>query len=429
MKTLLFGGSERGRSNDLFFHRLETILTSAPLKQRIQLFVSQQGWTSTGLSQEIELLRAVIPELAADQQECDRAIENLRTFVREMNAKRETYLPKSRQNPASFFWPNPYIDAKQLMTNTLPMARSYDLIDSSTRIVSLGSCFASEMAQALQARGYNYVVTEAATDELNGVISADQVHKDRVPFSAAWGLIFNTPSFRQLAEKAFRIRELPRILIKFEEYMRNKDLYFDPFRENIAFSSPEAYEANYERHRQAARQALEAADLIILTFGLNECWEFIPSGAVSAMPPVTEEMASIMQCKILTVAENVANIQAFIDIVRAHNKNVRFIISVSPVPFKWTVHTDRHVIEANCHSKAVLRVAAEDLVQRNKGVYYLPSYETVTQCVQDPWEADQRHVRREAVARVMELVERMFFKSDSQLANKGETVVTLRHPG
>ena len=67
-----------------------------------------------------------------------------------------------------------------------------------------------------------------------------------------------------------------------------------------------------------------------------------------------------------------------------------------------------HVVNANAHSKAVLRVAAENFCAANDGVYYFPSYEMVMHCLEDPWEADQRHVKRSAVTEVMKLFEAMF---------------------
>ncbi len=66
------------------------------------------------------------------------------------------------------------------------------------------------------------------------------------------------------------------------------------------------------------------------------------------------------------------------------------------------------MVTANGHSKAVLRVAAEELVNRNEEVYYFPNYERFTYCIENPWEPDPRHVNREAVARVMELFDAMF---------------------
>ena len=76
-----------------------------------------------------------------------------------------------------------------------------------------------------------------------------------------------------------------------------------------------------------------------------------------------------------------AYLQRFLDVIRAHNPDLQLIVSVSPIPFLATGRADKyHVVAANCLSKAVLRVAAEEIVKRNEGVYYFPSYELVTTC-------------------------------------------------
>ena len=77
--------------------------------------------------------------------------------------------------------------------------------------------------------------------------------------------------------------------------------------------------------------------------------------------------------------------------------------------FLATTRADsHHVVTANAHSKAVLRVAAEEVVRSNRYVHDFPSYETVTECTSEPWDSDQRHVSRDAVSRVMALFDAMF---------------------
>jgi hypothetical protein len=93
---------------------------------------------------------------------------------------------------------------------------------------------------------------------------------------------------------------------------------------------------------------------------------------------------------------------------------------VSPIPFVATVRSqDHHVVEANTHSKAVLRVAADELVRANKDVFYFPSYELVTTCMENPWAEDQRHVSRETVAKVMGMFNAMYVKDGALIENNG----------
>ena len=78
------------------------------------------------------------------------------------------------------------------------------------------------------------------------------------------------------------------------------------------------------------------------------------------------------------------------------------------------------MIEANTQSKAVLRVAADELVRTNENVFYFPSYELVTTCIENPWAEDQRHVSRETVGKVMSMFNAMFVKDGALMDKNGE---------
>ena len=245
----------------------------------------------------------------------------------------------------------------------------------------------------MQNNGYNYVVTES--DERDG---------PQPESSARWGIIFNSPSFTQLAEKAFGLRDMP----KLAEFHQG-GFWQDPFRENIPFYSVEELDADRAAHVAACRAALEQCQVLIVTLGLNECWEFIPDGSVASRNPKSKEHVALFRHRVLTVDENLAYLETFLAILRRHNPGLKLIVTVSPVPFMATgLGATKHVVTANAHSKAVLRVVAEEFAGANDGVFYFPSFEMVMHCLEDPWEEDQRHIKRSAVARIMELFETMF---------------------
>jgi len=226
--------------------------------------------------------------------------------------------------------------------------------------------------------------------------------------SAAWGIIFNNPSFRQLVERAFGLREVPRILWSSHAWEGDNGYYMDPFREEIKFSSPEEYMANCDAHISAARDALTRAEVFIITLGLNEIWQFKMDGSVFSRSP-WRIAPSFVEQRTLTVEENVAELELMLDILRRFNPNVKVIVSLSPVPLHATfLHERYHVVEANMHSKSVLRVAAQEFVEKSDEVYYLPSFELITFGIKDPWKEDQRHVNPQAVTRVMEMFREMF---------------------
>ena len=334
-----------------------------------------------------------------------------------MAATAGAYGVTNKENPYAVWWPNPESYPDQYLDGLLPYARRLGVIDKETAIGSAGSCFAWEIAASLQARGFNCIVTELEVVPGEGMTTAESKLGDPLRSSANWGLLFNTPSFRQIAEKAFGERDLPRIVVPFSTNLPNgesRTLYSDPFREGVNFYSVDAYEANYPKHVEATRQAFLRSEYFVVTLGLNECWEYMPDGSVISRNPQQANLRSLLRPRVLSVDENIDNIQRLFDIVRVHNPDFKLIISVSPVPFLATWQgSDTHVVTANTHSKAVLRVAAEELARRNDGIFYFPSFEMVTVCTANPWERDLRHVTREAVGRVMDLFDTIFVSDDA----------------
>jgi hypothetical protein len=104
---------------------------------------------------------------------------------------------------------------------------------------------------------------------------------------------------------------------------------------------------------------------------------------------------------LLGVEENVAHMQAAYDLIRRHNPRLQLVLTVSPVPLVATFR-DEHALVADELNKSILRVAAEKFCRDNPEVIYFPAYEIVKRLSGNPWKDDNRHVRPEVIARVME---------------------------
>ena len=338
-------------------------------------------------------------------------LEAMSEYVQTVSENHEVYGISNKPNPHAVFWPNPTRNPDESIYTTQPYIQPLNLIDKQTPVGSAGSCFGEEIAYQFQKRGFNYVVTETEGNDQEGVSFSDySPDNPYARFSANWGILFNSPSFRQLAEKSFGIRNLPRILVP--EVNDGRTTYSSPFREGVYFESVDAFDANYDKHIAATREALVKSEVFIITLGLNECWEFLPDNSVLSRNPRQSKLGMLVRPKVLSVQDNIENIQGFIDIVREHNPSLKLIISVSPIPFLATTRAEEcHVVTANSHSKAVLRVAAEEIVKTNEDVYYFPSYELVSTCTKEPWAEDHRHVSRETVDKVMLMFNAMFVKN------------------
>ncbi|NDC63146.1 MAG: hypothetical protein EBZ59_03985 [Planctomycetia bacterium] len=319
---------------------------------------------------------------------------------------RLAYATRGKPRPEAVFWPNPTSpQCGRSIHDERPFVSRVPLVDRTTPIVSVGSCFAMEIAHALQRDGFTYVVKEPNACPRGTYVVKDRESSPPIA-SAAWGIIFNTPSFAQLAERAFGLRRPSNLL--FSTQYRGGGWYCDPMREEVLFPSPEAFAANQEPHLRAAREAFLEARVLVITLGLNEVWYFKPDEAAFSRSP-WRTAPSLVEARILTVEENVAALQRMLDVLRAFNPGLHVVVTLSPIPLHATVRGDSsHVITANAHSKAVQRVAIEEFVGRNRGVHYFPSHELVSHCIRDPWAADQRHVSRETVDRVMALFYEMF---------------------
>ncbi len=305
---------------------------------------------------------------------------------------RQAYNADCKPNPAGVFWPNPTFREAKSVYEELPFCQAFPILDRATPIGSAGSCFAAEIARRLRADGFNYVVTESGVDTVTS--------------SARWGILFNAPSLRQLVEKAFGLRRLPRLL--WTDVREGRAKYFDPFRENVIFDSVEEYDADIEPHLNAAREALTQSRVFVMTLGMNEVWSLKSDGAVFSRCPWLIASAATRR-HVLSVEENITELQRMLDLWRVYNRDLRLILTVSPVPMHATFRgAEHHVITANCHAKAVLRVAVEEFTRRNKEVYYFPSFETVMYCTRSPWAEDERHVSVAAVDKVMALFYRTF---------------------
>ncbi len=336
------------------------------------------------------------------------------------------------------YWPDPTIGTPSIY-QTLPVVENYGFIDENTPIASAGSCFAYEIAFSFQRRGFNYVVTETDHDGSNGIIAMpreiDGTDKVYARFSANWGLLFNSANLRQMAERAFGLRQLPRILTRHVQLFQHVwkcdknhpnynlpiSIWYDPFRENVRFDSIENYNKNYEIHTENCRRALMQAKVFIATLGLSEVWEFIEDSSVlSHNPNLHPALTALTRPKVLSVRENIENLQSFIKIIRQFNPEMKFIFTLSPISLAATFrYPENHVITADGYSKANLRVAIEEVVKANPDTFYFPSFEFVNRCVKNPWDLDERHVTPETVKKVMEFFDQMFVKPEAAQLFKG----------
>ena len=284
-----------------------------------------------------------------------------------------------------------------LAEDLLGSKKADPLFNLNDKVVSAGSCFASNLIPWIENEGLEYLRTE----ELPAQFEKLPENLGYRNFSAAYGNIYTARHLRQLYEQALGLRK------PIEDRWHIDDLVIDPFRPGLAYpaESDAEFDLLKSAHLSAVLKAFHSATVFVFTLGLTEAWVSKIDGSVFPACPGTiagEFDQTKHEFKNFTAAEVTEDLTSFIALLRKSNEQVRFIITVSPVPLVATA-TDSHVLLASTYSKSVLRVAAQQVAESVAGVTYFPAFEIVTgpQAPFEFFEADRRNVSEMAVAEVM----------------------------
>lgn len=246
-------------------------------------------------------------------------------------------------------------------------------ISPTDRIVTAGSCFAQHIARVLKGKGYRLVDVEPAPPGMS------QTTAERFGYglySARYGNIY---SIRQLLQL---LQETKGGTPRSESIWERNGRYFDALRPGVepeGLESPEEVQAHRARHLKAVRRLMVGMDVFVFTFGLTEAWVHRESGTVYPTAPGTiagEFDPDKFEFKNFTFNEVYADFIAVRRALRRRNANLRFLVTVSPVPLTATASGD-HVLAATVHSKSVLRAVAGELSKEFEDVDYFPSYELI----------------------------------------------------
>ena len=116
--------------------------------------------------------------------------------------------------------------------------------------------------------------------------------------------------------------------------------------------------------------------LVVFTLGLTETWAHTGSGTVYPTAPGTiagqidPDVHSFVNFR---AAEIRRDFEAVREVFRAANPDVKFLLTVSPVPLTATA-SGGHVLPATIYSKSILRTVAGELSEDFDDVDYFPSY-------------------------------------------------------
>jgi Tfp pilus assembly protein PilF len=136
-----------------------------------------------------------------------------------------------------------------------------------------------------------------------------------------------------------------------------------------------------EGYRERFAELLQRSDVYILSLGVAPAFFDRATGAFVPTFGSNLNTALLLRSydfRTTTVAENVANLERIVALVRRINPALRIVITLSPVPLRATFERGSAVI-ADCISKSTLRVAAHEFGSSPAGrdVIYWPSFEIV----------------------------------------------------
>ena len=214
-------------------------------------------------------------------------------------------------------------------------------IDHSAKIFTLGSCFAESISERLQKAKFS-----VATN----------------PF----GVLFNPLSIASAIERLSDTRAFAVCDIR---EGREGFFSFDAHSSLDGKTHTEIF-ANLNKAVAQGSKALHEADWVILTFGT--AWVYEREGKVVAN--CHKQPAKEFERRRLSVDEVVERYRTHFEGVL---RDKRVILTVSPV---------RHLgdgLQENSLSKAILRLAVEELVAKYENVHYFPSYEILIDDLRD----------------------------------------------
>jgi hypothetical protein len=252
------------------------------------------------------------------------------------------------------------------------VAERVPLIEPTSRIATIGSCFATELARGLERFGL-----------------AGGQHPA--------GLFYNTKSIRQ---------ELERIAGTWssaEPYWPVNAGYAHPFKDVTKHFATEAELTAWSDAIDREADALfRSANVVVVTLGLIETWRNPDTGNTFRQIPHPEAFgrtpAEFHRLSQATMREDLEVIRRVV----VEELGAKLVVTVSPVPLVATM-TALDVQVANTESKSRIRSAVSEFVEAHDDVHYFHSYELVTTAERtaDFMKEDGRHVQRRAVELIL----------------------------
>ena len=266
-----------------------------------------------------------------------------------------------------------------IFTTHIPLKKQYSTIDYNCKIVSIGSCFADNMAAK-----FNYYKFKNTANPT--------------------GVLFNPVAIENLFFRAYTDK-------KFTE----NDLFFHDglfkcfeVHSDLNSDNKEHYLSNLNQIINDFKIQISEANYIIITLGTAWVYQHKESGKIVAN---CHKVSQNQFNKIILSTEMIeSSIQNTVELILKNNPDCQIIITVSPV---------RHLKDGftgNTQSKAHLFAAVHKILQNNaQNVNYFPSYEIMMDELRDYrfYEQDLIHPNKIAIDYIWERFCATFLSNDA----------------
>lgn len=307
-------------------------------------------------------------------------------------ADAQTVLERVKQNNYRKY-PTPESDRQRLRPFAKPEMKSSFSISKSDNIFAIGSCFARNIEQRLTDFGFN-VLSDARNE-------TSFSNMNDVP------TLFNKYTIKSIQNELDAL--LPNTHMNIEkfyyEFGKGSGFDFQLGAPKLAFDKQEYKE--FRKTYSGIFRKLRKADVVILTLGYVELWYDTKRKLYTNVSPPANFLkrhATEFEFHVLGYEQVYEQLQQTWQTLQdICGKNVRMLLTVSPVPLRSTLR-DMDVLVANSYSKSVQRAAAERFCVENHNVDYFPSYEFVS--LSEPSASftarDYRHITGDMVSLIMQ---------------------------
>ena len=195
-------------------------------------------------------------------------------------------------------------------------------------------------------------------------------------------------------------------------FKKNQYGYFDPLRDYSCgyFNTEKDIKDDIIKHREISKDLLSKADIMILTIGQNDYvsdtndnffWGHHPS------EDYLNKNVNDLSFGEISFSNNVDNLLSSLKKIRLYNKNIKFLITLSPVPSSVSL-IDENAVVKSFETKALLRTCIKHLldIKNELNITYFPIFEYLICFNPEIYMPDNRHIKKKYIRKVFNLLKK-----------------------